>query len=504
MKMMEKLCRLLLSLSLCAAILGPAASAEQGFNAGLTVIREDTKITVTVKDSTVLASQKPTLTIPCDFEKAYITHKGKTVDSVLEGGSISFTVASGGDYVIIAGEAPPPAPQPTPAPVTTPAPRPTTDADGNTSIELKTTASGGKLSAAVNASTANRLVNRAVSSESKRVTVEVQPSRNKQVKEAMAELPTSAVARLAEETNAALIVKTPVGSVTIPNEALTGLSDGAGKIAVTAAAQTDEKTGTTVYEIAVLKDGKAVDTVPGLRASLPVPESKVQAGSALVAVLMDTEGGETILPKAVLTEDGKVVLALDVGFATVKLVENTVTYADEIPAWAEDAVQFTSSRKLFLGVGGGLFAADAPMDRAMLVAVLHRLESDPEAGYLSFADVSTDSWYAQAVAWAAESGLVIGTGAGFIPEQAITRQDLALILYRYVDIFGYGKGAVCDFSAMGGAADVAEYAREAMGWAVGSGIIIGDESGALNPTKPTTRGEVSVVLARFVELLVNK
>lgn len=506
MKTMKKICCRLLTLALCAAMMSSAAWADGGFNAKLTVDRtneENGVITVTVEDSSVLAQYKPTLSVPCDFTEAYVTHNGSAVDSTLAEGTISFRVASGGNYVIKQGSRPAP-PPPVYVP-STPTPTIATDKDGGTALEIKSTVNiEGEAAAVVSAATADRLVAQAAKNESKNVTVEVKPSGSRQITKAKAELPAAAVASLAEKTEADLTVTSPVAHVTIPSEELPGLSEGAKKISVTTALRTDEKTGVDTYEIAVLKDGETVDSIPGLRVALPLSEETVQAGSALVAVLVDAEGNETILPKSVLTGENELTMTLNIGSATVKYVDNSVTYVDEIPSWAEDGVQFTSSRNLFRGVEDGRFAADLPMNRAMLVTVLYRLENEPEAGNSSFADVPTDSWYAQSVVWAAESGLVLGTGNGFAPEEPIARQDLALLLYRYVKIFGHGEGNKHDFSAMSGVTDVAEYAEEAMSWAVGSGIMAGDESGTLNPTKPATRGEVSVMLARFVELLVNK
>lgn len=383
----------------------------------------------------------------------------------------------------------------------------TSDKDsGTTSTTVKPSVKDESASVTVSNSTANALVNKTVQDKTDSAVIEVKPAAGQNVNEVKAEIPAKAVANLASKTDASLTVATPVANVTISNDALADVSKDAKTVAVTAAAKTDESTGETTYEVAVLKDGKPVDELGGeLKVALPVDEQAAEAGAGLVAVLVDENGNETIITKSVLTEDGKLVMALNSGSATVKYVDNSRSYADEIPSWASDAVQFTSSRQLFMGVSENDFGANTTMNRAMLVTVLHRLEGEPTPTKpAGFQDVSDDSWYAASAAWSAEMGIVAGTENGFDGNRPITRQDLALMLYRYANVYGSGKGSSADFSHMGGADDVADYAAEAMRWAVGSGIIVGDENNNLDPQSPTTRAQVSVMLMRFVELLAAK
>ena len=390
---------------------------------------------------------------------------------------------------------------------TTTTPPVSTDKDsGTTSTTVKPSVKDETASVTVSDSTANALVNKTVKDKTDNAVIEVKPTGNKEVSEVKAEIPAKAVANLAEKTDASLTVATPVANVTISNDALADVSKDAKTVAVTAAAKTDETSGETTYEVAVLKDGEPVNDIKGeMKVSLPVDEKTAEAGKGLVAVLVDENGNETVITKSVMTEDGQMVMSLGTGTATIKYVDNSRDYDDEIPEWAADAVQFTSSRQLFLGVSEGDFGANETMNRAMLVTVLHRLEGEPTpTKEADFADVTSDSWYAASAAWSAEMGIVAGTENGFDGNRPITRQDLALMLYRYANVYGSGKGTSTDFTHMGGAEDVADYAAEAMSWAVGSGIIVGDENNNLDPQSPTTRAQVSVMLMRFVELLAAK
>ena len=208
------------------------------------------------------------------------------------------------------------------------------------------------------------------------------------------------------------------------------------------------------------------------------------------------------MTKSVLV-DGALVVPLEAG-ATVKLVDKSVDFADAAQAaWAGDAIAFVSSHELFQGTGEGSFSPNQPMNRAMLVTVLHRLESKPQAGVaVVFADVAPGAYYTEAVAWASESGIVTGTGAGFDPDAPISREQLATILYRYMAKQGVQaeQGSLNAF-ADGGA--VSPWAQEAMGYAVGAGLMTGKEGGVLDPQGTATRAEVAVVLQRLVEAMAQ-
>jgi hypothetical protein len=134
------------------------------------------------------------------------------------------------------------------------------------------------------------------------------------------------------------------------------------------------------------------------------------------------------------------------------------------------------------------------MTRGMLVTVLYRLEGSPQGATESFADVKPDKYYAGAVAWAAQNKIVTGTGNGFLPEKNISREQLAAILYRYAAP-EKTTGSLDKYPDSGA---VSSWATEAMGWAVGSGLIAGDNKGNLNPAGNATRAEVATTLERFI------
>ena len=100
-------------------------------------------------------------------------------------------------------------------------------------------------------------------------------------------------------------------------------------------------------------------------------------------------------------------------------------------------VVYAYQNSILTGPGETTFSPNGPMTRSMLVTALWRLEGEPEAsGASGFPDVKPDAWYAEAVDWASQTGIVSGTGAGFDPEGSVTREQIASILYRYAKLKG--------------------------------------------------------------------
>ncbi len=150
------------------------------------------------------------------------------------------------------------------------------------------------------------------------------------------------------------------------------------------------------------------------------------------------------------------------------------------------------------GVGGRCFAPDAVVTRAMLCAVLHRLDGSAEVGAAgSFSDVPSDAWYSGAVQWAAANGITTGRGDGtFGPSDGATRQQMAAMFQRYAQVKGRQAESAADLSAYAAVSEGATWARGAMGWAVATGLITGAD-GALAPGGAATRAQLAALLMRY-------
>ena len=177
-------------------------------------------------------------------------------------------------------------------------------------------------------------------------------------------------------------------------------------------------------------------------------------------------------------------------------------------AWYYDAVKYTYQNGLMNGMGNDRFEPESNMTRAMMVTVLYRLEGSPEASELNnpFKDVD-NSWYTDAICWAAANGIVNGTEADrFSPNDDVTREQMVTILFRYAT---YKKAASDKRTALSDFTDgatVSKYAEDAVQWAVAEEIIRGSlESGKtyLLPAAGATRAQIATVLMRFAEMMKN-
>lgn len=176
------------------------------------------------------------------------------------------------------------------------------------------------------------------------------------------------------------------------------------------------------------------------------------------------------------------------------------TFFTDVPgsAWYYDAVKFVYDYDLMNGVGSSKFNPDGTLTRAMLAQVLYNLD-EARGSYASvFTDVAGSAWYANAVNWAAASGIVEGKGNNkFDPDAPVTRQEMAAILYRYASFKGYDVSKTNDLSSFNDAPKVASWAKDAMSWAVGSYVLNGKGAGRLDPTGTATRAEVAQILMNF-------
>lgn len=200
---------------------------------------------------------------------------------------------------------------------------------------------------------------------------------------------------------------------------------------------------------------------------------------------------EDVFTPSVLTENKMPTYSMDMAYSFDDV---------DSSAWYADAVSYVAENGIMNGAGNGTFAPDTVMSRAMLVQVLYNLEGKPEAADCTFTDVAADAWYADAVAWAADAGIVTGVSdTTFAPDQMMTREQIATILYRYAAYKNYDVTASNDLSSYTDAGQIGSYAVEAMQWANGAGLITGSTATTLNPLGSATRAEVATILMRFLE-----
>lgn len=169
--------------------------------------------------------------------------------------------------------------------------------------------------------------------------------------------------------------------------------------------------------------------------------------------------------------------------------------------WYYSAVKYVYDSSIMSGTSQNAFSPNGTLSRAMLAQILYNLEDNPTvSSSAGFSDVSNDQWYAAAINWAAENDLVTGYSDGsFAPNAAITREQMATLMYRYASFKGYSVDATADLSTYSDKGSVSAYAETALQWANGTGLITGTDSGALQPRGNTTRAQAATILMRFCE-----
>lgn len=177
-------------------------------------------------------------------------------------------------------------------------------------------------------------------------------------------------------------------------------------------------------------------------------------------------------------------------------------------AWYYGAAAYAYNNGLFAGETATTFAPNQTMNRAMLVTVLWSLAGKPAPkGVNTFSDVPNGTWYTNAVTWAAENSVVTGVGSGrFDPNGAVTREQAAVILYKYAQSKGYDVSARADLTAFPDAGSVSDWAQDALAWANAAGLIQGTVYGSktiLDPQGSASRAQVAAILRSYVEHVVN-
>lgn len=227
-----------------------------------------------------------------------------------------------------------------------------------------------------------------------------------------------------------------------------------------------------------------------------------------------------MLDEMTITSGGKDVEVTDNGDGTYTFtmpsgdVKIEVTFAED-PNWEEepampfvdvnendwfyDVVLYAYENGLMTGTSADTFAPNTATTRGMIVSMLARLEGVTSAESAGFVDVADSDWYATAVNWAASEGIVNGfEDDTFRPNDAITREQMAAILYNYADYKGYDVSARADLSDYADAASISSWAEDVLAWANAEGLINGMTATTIDPQGATTRAQTAAMFERFL------
>lgn len=192
-------------------------------------------------------------------------------------------------------------------------------------------------------------------------------------------------------------------------------------------------------------------------------------------------------------------------------VEVEISYNRSLPFvdvnegdWFYDTVYYNYFEGLMTGLDPIHFGPADSLARAQFAVILWRMNGSPEVEYKAlFPDVQDGIWYTDAILWAESTGVVTGyTNTGmFGPADKITREQMAVMMYRYAKYLKYDVGKKEDFSRFEDAAMVSRYAEDAMQWAVGNGIITGKNNGTIiDPLGNAARAECAAIIQRFISV----
>lgn len=347
--------------------------------------------------------------------------------------------------------------------------------------------------------------------------INIEPQITGTTKQVALTIPKVSLSEIASLTTADLRVQTPIGSVTIPNSALSAITAQTEGSAVTltlasvdkaslTAAQKETVGGNPVYDISILSGSKHLSSFGNhtLTISLPYTLKSGEDASGVTVWYLDNAAK---LQQMTASYDGKTGLAT---FTTPHLSYYVVGYAapfsntfSDVQAtdWFYPSVKYAVQNKLFYGTAESAFAPNEHMTRAMLVTVLYRLEGNPAvtaAG--SFSDVPSGQWYADAVTWARANQIVSGYGSGlFGANDKITREQMATILYRYAQYKGGDMTKTSSLNEYTDAKTISTWASDAMKWAKAKGLITGTSATTLSPAENATRAQVATLLMRLGE-----
>jgi hypothetical protein len=289
-----------------------------------------------------------------------------------------------------------------------------------------------------------------------------------------------------------------------------------------------EKNGTVTFGYATscsdaLSAGDTIATlrfsvVPGTRSTrLTVTETELNGENESVVLptvyvsfytagVIETPGGNSGKPSTGTTTEDTTTDDTTIEIVDTDLIPGTSFDDVKKSQWSYEAISYVTGKGYFKGTSATLFSPSANMTRAMFVTVLGRMagEEDNTNAVTAFQDVPTGKYYTGYVAWAADNGIVLGTSATtFSPDDNVTREQMAVFLYRYAKYLGLdvsAKTGVSTMSTFDDAGSVSSWAVDAMTWAVSNGIINGTGKG-LEPQSFATREQVAQIIYNFSKLV---
>lgn len=388
--------------------------------------------------------------------------------------------------------------------------------------DVNSSLSGSTASATISTYTMNTAVDRVLNAADRNDTdpaVVVSVNTSSRADSVKVTLPTSALETLSEHAYATLTIDSDVAEVTLDSDAIDAVASQAGSMITlhVAAVDTSELTSrqkqavgsAPVFDLSFKSGSSTISDFDGgyVTVTLPYTLKSGQTADGIVVWYMDNSGNLTACDTSYNTNRRKVT------FTTKHFSKYVIGYEEQEQqpigsnhysdvyrgAWYYDAVQFVTDKGLMNGMTTTRFSPDETTTRAMIVTILWRQAGSPSSGSgTRFYDVDPYLWYGSAVRWAAANNIVNGYGDGtFGPDNTITREQMAAILYRYAQYRGYSVGSTGSLGGFTDANRISDYATAACYWSCGRGIMEGITDTTLGPKEYSTRAQVATILMRF-------
>ena len=390
---------------------------------------------------------------------------------------------------------------------------------GTTTVEVKveTGTSGTTTTATVSQKDMDKAVDSAVKAAEEAGTapaLEVKVETSGEATAVNVNLPVKSLEALAQAEGATLSITSDVANIALDSASTAALAEQATGSTVTLAvkpaalnsAQAEAVKDATVIDVSVTSGGQQITSFGGGVLTISVkytPSGGVTAANVQVYYL--TDKGNLLCHDTSYSGGSLTFTTTHLSKFVIGTKSMMAVFADvSVNTWYAEAVKYVYDNGLMVGVESGKFAPDAAINRAMVVTVLYRMEGEPNAGAGGdFTDVAAGQWYTDAVAWAAANGIVGGYGNGkFGPMDTMTREQLATVMYRYAKYKGLASDASANLSGYTDAGQIHDWALDAMKWANGTSLINGTSSTTLSPGGSSTRAQLAAILMRYCEKIV--
>lgn len=391
-------------------------------------------------------------------------------------------------------------------------------------IDLKPHISGGIASATILSQTikdALNLIAAAIKAENPITNIEVNLDTDKNASRVDLSVSTDSLRALAESnTETSLTLISGLGTILLDKEAIAAVAGQAnGREAVISIKQVEHSVLTeeqrnivgdsAVIDLSITSGRETISSFGNGNAIVSIPytlKPGEKADGITIYYLSDNselvkvKGRYDTKTRTAIFETGhfsKYVIA----YEESEVWENPYTDVSD-DAWCFEAIRYAHKNALFTGTDSTTFCPNTGITRAMLVTVLWRLADEPPAVFGGFTDTPSDTWYSKAASWALANDVVTGYGGGlFGPNDDVTREQMAVILYRYAQKHGYDIDAADSLFDFADAHKTSVWAKDAMKWAVGKSLLSGKAGSlpVLDPKAKATRAEAATILMRFFE-----